>query len=733
MQLTGAEIVVRCLQDEGVTHVFGYPGGAVLYIYDEIFKQDKFQHILVRHEQAAVHAADAYSRSSQRVGVALVTSGPGVTNAVTGIATAYMDSIPMVIVTGQVPTHAIGQDAFQECDTVGITRPCVKHNFLVKDVRDLASTMKKAFYIAQTGRPGPVLVDIPKDVTVAKTEYQYPREMEMRSYKPVVKGHQGQIKKAVQLLLSAERPMIYTGGGVILSDSSDLLNRLVNLLGFPCTNTLMGLGGFKASDPKFVGMLGMHGTYEANMAMQNCDVLLAVGARFDDRVIGNPKHFASSPRKIVHVDVDPSSISKRVKVDVPIVGDVREVLAELLSQLEATSARPDAAHLTAWWDQINEWRKRDCLRYEQNGGPIKPQYVVEKLWEITGGDAFITSDVGQHQMWAAQYYRFDKPRRWINSGGLGTMGVGLPYAMGVQMANPDANVAVITGEASIQMCIQELSTCKQYRLTPKICNLNNRYLGMVRQWQQIEYGSRYSESYMDALPDFVRLAESYGHVGMRIESPGRRRARTEGGVRQVQGPPGVPRLHHRPEGKRLADGEGRQGTDRNAARIGEPMRHIISVLLENEPGALSRVVGLFSARGYNIETLTVAPTEDASLSRMTIVSVGSDDIIEQITKHLNRLIEVVKVVDLTEGDYIERELMLIKVRAVGKEREEMKRMADIFRGRIIDVTERTYTIELTGNSGKLDAFIQAVDRTAILETVRTGGSGVGRGERVLRV
>jgi acetolactate synthase-1/2/3 large subunit len=519
MQLTGAEILVRCLQDEGVTHVFGYPGGAVLYIYDEIFKQDKFQHILVRHEQAAVHAADAYSRSSQRVGVALVTSGPGVTNAVTGIATAYMDSIPMVIVTGQVPTHAIGQDAFQECDTVGITRPCVKHNFLVKDVRDLASTMKKAFYIAQTGRPGPVLVDIPKDVTVARTEYHYPREMEMRSYKPVVKGHQGQIKKAVQLLLSAERPMIYAGGGVILSDSSDLLNRLVNLLGFPCTNTLMGLGGFKASDPKFVGMLGMHGTYEANMAMQNCDVLLAVGARFDDRVIGNPKHFASSPRKIVHVDVDPSSISKRVKVDVPIVGDVREVLIELLSQLEGGSARPDADKLKAWWEQINEWRKRDCLRYEQNGGPIKPQYVVERLWEVTGGDAFVTSDVGQHQMWAAQYYRFDKPRRWINSGGLGTMGVGLPYAMGVQMANPGADVAVITGEASIQMCIQELSTCKQYRLTPKICNLNNRYLGMVRQWQQIEYGSRYSESYMDALPDFVRLAESYGHVGMRIENP----------------------------------------------------------------------------------------------------------------------------------------------------------------------------------------------------------------------
>jgi acetolactate synthase-1/2/3 large subunit len=519
MQLTGAEIVVRALQDEGVTHVFGYPGGAVLYIYDEIFKQDKFQHILVRHEQAAVHAADAYSRSSQRVGVALVTSGPGVTNAVTGIATAYMDSIPVVIITGQVPTHAIGQDAFQECDTVGITRPCVKHNFLVKDVRELASTIKKAFYIAQTGRPGPVLVDVPKDVTIARAEYSYPREIDMRSYKPVVKGHQGQIKKAVQLLLGAERPMIYTGGGVILSDSADLVNRLVNLLGFPCTNTLMGLGGFKASDPKFVGMLGMHGTYEANMAMQHCDVLLAVGARFDDRVIGNPKHFASSPRKIVHIDVDPSSISKRVKVDVPIVGDVREVLIELIAQLEAAGARPDAEPLKAWWTQIDEWRKRDCLRYEQNGGAIKPQYVVQKLWDITKGDAFITSDVGQHQMWAAQYYRFDKPRRWINSGGLGTMGVGLPYAMGVQMANPGAQVACITGEASIQMCIQELSTCKQYRLTPKIVNLNNRYLGMVRQWQQIDYGSRYSESYMDALPDFVKLAESYGHVGIRIEDP----------------------------------------------------------------------------------------------------------------------------------------------------------------------------------------------------------------------
>ncbi|HVG04525.1 MAG TPA: acetolactate synthase 3 catalytic subunit [Burkholderiaceae bacterium] len=517
MELTGAEIVVRCLQDEGVKHVFGYPGGAVLFIYDEIFKQDKFQHILVRHEQAAVHAADAYSRSSSQVGVALVTSGPGVTNAVTGIATAYMDSIPMVVLTGQVPTHAIGLDAFQECDTVGITRPCVKHNFLVKDVRELAMAIKKAFYIAQTGRPGPVLVDIPKDVTVARCEYEYPREVSMRSYKPVAKGHQGQIKKAVQLLLSAERPMVYTGGGVILADAADLLNRFVNLLGFPCTNTLMGLGAFQASNDKFVGMPGMHGTYEANMAMQHCDVLIAIGARFDDRVIGNPKHFSTNPRKIIHIDVDPSSISKRVKVDIPIVGDVREVLIELLSQVEATATRPDPGRLASWWKQVNEWRKRDCLRYDKNGAAIKPQYVLEKLWEITKGDAFVTSDVGQHQMWAAQYYRFDKPRRWINSGGLGTMGVGLPYAMGVQMANPGADVAVITGEGSIQMCIQELSTCKQYRLTPKIVNLNNRYLGMVRQWQQIDYGGRYAESYVDALPDFVKLAEAYGHVGFQID------------------------------------------------------------------------------------------------------------------------------------------------------------------------------------------------------------------------
>ena len=520
--LSGAEILCRALKAEGVEYVFGYPGGAVLVIYDEIYKQKDFSHILVRHEQAAVHAADAYSRSTGKPGVALVTSGPGVTNAVTGIATAYMDSIPMVIITGQVPTHAIGQDAFQECDTVGITRPCVKHNFLVRDVADLAETLKKAFYIAMTGRPGPVVVDIPKDVSMAKTPFVYPESVEMRSYKPVNKGHSGQIKKAMQMLLGARRPMIYVGGGAILGNASPQVTELVRLLGYPCTNTLMGLGAYPASDRLFVGMLGMHGTVEANMAMQNCDVLIAVGARFDDRVIGNPAHFAAGnpTRKIIHIDIDPSSISKRVKVDVPIVGNIKDVLLELITLLKGAEHKPDAGAIAEWWKQIEVWRATDCLKYRKGGDIIKPQYVVEKLWEVTKGDAFVTSDVGQHQMWAAQYYRFDKPRRWINSGGLGTMGVGIPYAMGVKFAHPDADVACITGEGSVQMCIQELSTCKQYHLPIKVILLNNRYLGMVRQWQDFFHGNRHAESYMDALPDFVKLAEAYGHVGMKIEKPG---------------------------------------------------------------------------------------------------------------------------------------------------------------------------------------------------------------------
>jgi acetolactate synthase-1/2/3 large subunit len=518
VELTGAEIVVRFLKDEGVKHVFGYPGGAVLHIYDALYRQDDVEHILVRHEQGAAHAADGYARSTGKPGVVLVTSGPGATNVVTGIATAYMDSIPLVVLTGQVPTSLIGNDAFQEVDAVGITRPCVKHNFLVKNVEELAITLKKAFHIATTGRPGPVLVDIPKDVTAQRTNYVYPQEVSLRSYNPVVKGHSGQIRRAAKLMASAERPMIYTGGGVVLGEGSDALIELTRLLGYPITNTLMGLGAYPATDRQFLGMLGMHGTYEANMAMHHCDVLIAIGARFDDRVTGNIEKFCPTA-KIIHIDIDPSSISKNVRVDVPIVGSVDNVLRDIIKVIREESLRPNEEAITRWWQQIEEWRKTKCLRYEFSNDIIKPQYVIEQLYEVTGGDAFVTSDVGQHQMWAAQFYKFDRPRRWINSGGLGTMGFGLPAAMGVQLAHPDSTVACVTGEGSIQMCLQELSTCLQYGLPVKIVALNNRYLGMVRQWQEFFYQGRYSMSYMEALPDFVKLAEAYGHVGMRIEKP----------------------------------------------------------------------------------------------------------------------------------------------------------------------------------------------------------------------
>ncbi len=521
-ELMGSDILVKALIEENVKHIWGYPGGAVLYLYDALYRQDKIQHVLVRHEQAAVHAADGYARATGDVGVALVTSGPGVTNAITGIATAYMDSIPMVIITGNVPTHAIGLDAFQECDTVGITRPIVKHNFLVKDPRDLELTIKKAFHIARTGRPGPVVIDIPKDVSFKKATYHgYTETVDMRSYQPVMKGHAGQIKKAMQLLLGAKRPYIYSGGGAILSNATGELRHLVETLGYPCTNTLMGLGAIDANNPKFLGMLGMHGTVEANNAMQNCDVLIAIGARFDDRVIGNPKHFAQNERKIIHIDIDPSSISKRVKVDVPIVGDVKDVLIELMGMIKESGLKPDAAALADWWKTIEGWRSKNCMKYDsENTLVIKPQKVIETLWNMTkDDDVYITSDVGQHQMWAAQYYKFKDPRRWINSGGLGTMGVGIPYAMGIKLAKPDSEVFCITGEGSVQMCIQELSTCFQYNTPIKIVSLNNRYLGMVRQWQEIEYSGRYSSSYMDALPDFVKLAEAYGHVGIRVERP----------------------------------------------------------------------------------------------------------------------------------------------------------------------------------------------------------------------
>lgn len=518
VELTGAEIFVRCLRDEGVEYVFGYPGGAVLHIYDALYKQDDVKHILVRHEQGAAHAADGYARSSGKPGVVLVTSGPGATNAVTGIATAYMDSIPLVVFTGQVMSYLIGDDAFQEVDAVGITRPCVKHNFLVKDVCDLASTIKKAFHIATTGRPGPVVVDIPKDITAHKTEYLYPKKLAIRSYHPVVEGDPELVKQAADLLLAAKRPMVYTGGGIVTGEAAKSLTELVRSLGYPCTNTLMGLGGFPANDPLFVGMLGMHGTYEANMAMHECDVLLAVGARFDDRVTGDLDKFCPNA-KVIHIDIDPASIQKNVPVHIGIVGAADNVLKDMTKAVRASKQKPDNAALAKWWEQIDRWRAIDCLRYDRTSKLIKPQFVIEKLHEATAGDAFVTTDVGQHQMFTAQFYKFDKPRRWISSGGLGTMGFGLPAAVGVQFANPKATVACVTGEASIQMCIQELATCRQYDLPIKIINLNNRYMGMVRQWQEFFYDRRYSHSYVDALPDFVKLAEAYGHVGMRIESP----------------------------------------------------------------------------------------------------------------------------------------------------------------------------------------------------------------------
>lgn len=520
MELNGAQIVIQSLKDEGVEYIFGYPGGAVLHLYDALFQQDDVKHILVRHEQGATHAADGYARATGKPGVVLVTSGPGATNAVTGIATAYMDSIPMVVISGQVPLPVIGSDAFQEVDMVGITRPCVKHNFLVKDVNKLAETIKKAFYVATTGRPGPVVVDVPKDITDPriKVPYKYPKKVSIRSYNPAVSGHKEQIKKAVDLLLTAQKPIIYSGGGVVLGEASKELTEFAHTLGFPITNTLMGLGAYPATDKQFVGMLGMHGTYEANMAMHDSDVIIAIGARFDDRVTGKLDEFCPHAQ-IIHIDVDPASISKTVKVAIPIVGEVKPVLEQMLEMIRESKKKPSKKALESWWKQIDQWRAVKCMEYDRSSRLIKPQYVIEQLYEVTKGEAYVTSDVGQHQMWAAQYYPFDKPRHWINSGGLGTMGFGLPAAIGVKLAFPDSDVACVTGDGSIQMCIQELSTALQYNAPVKIINLNNSYLGMVRQWQEFTYESRYSHSYMDTIPDFVKLTEAYGHVGMRIDKP----------------------------------------------------------------------------------------------------------------------------------------------------------------------------------------------------------------------
>jgi len=519
--LSGAEMVVRSLRDEGVKYIYGYPGGALLHIYDAIFRQDDVEHILVRHEQAAAHMADGYARATGKAGVVLVTSGPGATNTITGIATAYMDSIPMVIISGQVASNVVGTDAFQETDMVGVSRPIVKHSFMIKDPRDIPETIKKAFYLAQTGRPGPVVVDIPKDMgnPADKFEYSYPKKVKLRSYNPATRGHSGQIRKAVEMMLAARRPIIYSGGGVILGGASSQLTELVKSFNVPITSTLMGLGAYPGTDRQFLGMLGMHGSYTANLAMHHADVILAIGARFDDRVInGDTAAKFCTNAKIIHIDIDPASISKTVKADIPIVGPVESVLSEMIAIFKEINQQPDQEGQAAWWKQVDEWRGDGKLfPYDAGDGSIiKPQNVIETLWEVTKGDAYVSSDVGQHQMFAAQYYPFDKPNRWINSGGLGTMGFGFPAAMGVKMNFPESDVACVTGEGSIQMNIQELSTCLQYDLPVKIINLNNGALGMVRQWQDMQYSSRYSHSYMDSLPDFVRLAEAYGHVGMRI-------------------------------------------------------------------------------------------------------------------------------------------------------------------------------------------------------------------------
>ena len=519
--LSGGDMLIRALQDEGVEHVFGYPGGAVLHIYDALFKQNRVKHFLVRHEQAATHMADGYARSTGKPGVVLVTSGPGATNAITGIATAYMDSIPMVVISGQVMSHLIGTDSFQETDMVGISRPIVKHSFIVKHAREIPSIVKKAFFIATSGRPGPVVIDVPKDVTNPNDqfEYEYPAEFKMRSYSPSTRAHAGQIKKAVDLLLEAKRPMVYTGGGVVQGEGSAQLRELVRKLNLPITNTLMGLGAYPGTDRQFLGMLGMHGTYEANMAMHNCDLLLGIGARFDDRITNTIAKFCPSAT-IVHADVDPASISKTVQADVPIVGPVTAVLEEMNQQLDARlgSGERAAETLDPWWEQIEGWRRQNCLEViTDDSSQIKPQQVIQALHKVTDGDAYITSDVGQHQMFAALYYAFDEPRRWINSGGLGTMGFGLPAAMGVQVAFPDATVACVTGEGSIQMNIQEMSTCAENGWPVKIVNVNNQALGMVKQWQDMQYEGRHAESYMESLPDFVKLAEAYGHVGMRVD------------------------------------------------------------------------------------------------------------------------------------------------------------------------------------------------------------------------
>lgn len=682
--------------------------------------------------------ADGLARATGEVGVVLVTSGPGATNAITGIATAYMDSIPLVVLSGQVATSLIGYDAFQECDMVGISRPVVKHSFLVKQTEDIPQVLKKAFWLAASGRPGPVVVDLPKDILnpANKLPYVWPESVSMRSYNPTTTGHKGQIKRALQTLVAAKKPVVYVGGGAIMAGCHQQLKETVEALNLPVVSSLMGLGAFPATHRQALGMLGMHGTYEANMTMHNADVIFAVGVRFDDRTTNNLAKYCPNAT-VLHIDIDPTSISKTVTADIPIVGDARQVLEQMLELLSQESAHQPLDEIRDWWQQIEQWRARQCLKYDTHSEKIKPQAVIETLWRLTKGDAYVTSDVGQHQMFAALYYPFDKPRRWINSGGLGTMGFGLPAALGVKMALPEETVVCVTGDGSIQMNIQELSTALQYELPVLVVNLNNRYLGMVKQWQDMIYSGRHSQSYMQSLPDFVRLAEAYGHVGIQISHPHELESKLSEALEQVRnnrlvfvdvtvdGSEHVYPMQIRGGGM---DEMWLSKTERNLI-----MRRILSVLLENESGALSRVIGLFSQRGYNIESLTVAPTDDPTLSRMTIQTVGDEKVLEQIEKQLHKLVDVLRVSELGQGAHVEREIMLVKIQASGYGRDEVKRNTEIFRGQIIDVTPSLYTVQLAGTSDKLDAFLASIrDVAKIVEVARSGVVGLSRGDKIMR-
>lgn len=735
--LSGAEMVVRSLIDQGVKQVFGYPGGAVLDIYDALHTVGGIDHVLVRHEQAAVHMADGLARATGEVGVVLVTSGPGATNAITGIATAYMDSIPLVVLSGQVATSLIGYDAFQECDMVGISRPVVKHSFLVKQTEDIPQVLKKAFWLAASGRPGPVVVDLPKDILnpANKLPYIWPESVSMRSYNPTTSGHKGQIKRALQTLVAAKKPVVYVGGGAITAGCHQQLKETVEALNLPVVSSLMGLGAFPATHRQALGMLGMHGTYEANMTMHNADVIFAVGVRFDDRTTNNLAKYCPNAT-VLHIDIDPTSISKTVTADIPIVGDARQVLEQMLELLSQESVHQPLDEIRDWWQQIEQWRARQCLKYDSHSEKIKPQAVIETLWRLTKGDAYVTSDVGQHQMFAALYYPFDKPRRWINSGGLGTMGFGLPAALGVKMALPEETVVCVTGDGSIQMNIQELSTALQYELPVLVVNLNNRYLGMVKQWQDMIYSGRHSHLICNLYPISFVWRKPMVTSGSRLLIRKNWKANLARRWNRcviiawclLMSPSMAVSTSTR---CRFAGAEWMNVVKQNGENL--IMRRILSVLLENESGALSRVIGLFSQRGYNIESLTVAPTDDPTLSRMTIQTVGDEKVLEQIEKQLHKLVDVLRVSELGQGAHVEREIMLVKIQASGYGRDEVKRNTEIFRGQIIDVTPSLYTVQLAGTSDKLDAFLASIrDVAKIVESCSFWCSRTSRGDKIMR-